>query len=245
MPKIIPGYKPSKKKEIPWRSIFLFILLLGFIAGIIYLFIFSPIFKIKTIEMGRIVGANREDILNLINEDTLGKNIFLWQKNALEKEILAKDPLILNILVFKGLPSTLRIVFQETSAQISWQTQSKNYVIDERGRVLKEEENNKLVKVVDAKNLEIKPGEKIIPSTFINFVKDFYSEAYSAGIKITYFEVNESLFDLNAYTDKGLKLIINCNRSPSDMIDQYLKAIGKISPQEYVDLRFAHRVFIK
>jgi len=245
MPKVIPGQKIKKQRYIPFKEIFLSLFLLAVVSAIIYVFIYSPVFKIKEIEISALEGIKKEEVLDLIKKEAQGKNIFLFKGESLKKEISTKYPLILNVLIFKGLPSTLKVVFQETRPVLNWETNKKVYLVDEKGRIIKEGQNNKLLKVVDSKNIEVKQGAKIIPISFIDFFEEFNNEAIKKGLKISYFEIGESLFDINVYLDNGIKLMINSNREPSETLSQYSKAIELVRPKEYIDLRFSHRAFVK
>jgi len=247
MPKIIPGpaARRYKKLEIPWKRIFLSIFLLLLFFAAIYLLFFSSTFSIKEIEIGHIAQAEKEKIQNLAEEEALGKNIFIWQKSTLEKKITTQYPLILKIVIFKGLPHTLRIVIQETSPQLNWLSQDKSYLIDEKGRIIKEGKNNKLITIIDRKNLGVKQGDKILPVSFMDFIDDFNQQAEKIGIKIEYFEIYESLFDLWAKIKDGKKMIITPLRKPEEMLEQYQKSVALFTPSEYVDLRFPQRVFVK
>lgn len=247
MPKVLPGYKREKpKKIIPWKQIFLFIFFMLILSSLVYLLFFSSVFKIKDVELSAATQINREEVSLIIDNDAIGKNIFFWDKNNVEREINNRYPLVLNLLIYKGLPNTLKVVVQETAPKIVWETNAKLYLVDETGRVIKEGDNKDLIKVTDTKNLVINPGEKILPSFFINFLDEFNVGAKKIKLNIKNYEVNESLFDLSAVTDKNIRLILSPNRSAQEALSQYQKTIEKLGqPKTYIDLRFSHRVFVK
>jgi len=247
LPKIIPGYRKEKeKKKIPWKQIFLAILFLAIFSGLIYLLFFSPVFLIKDVEISNASQVDTNKVLTLVKKDSLGQNIFFWNKDNAQKLINENYPLSINLLVYKGLPNTIKIVIQETAPKIDWQIQDKHYLVDEEGRVIREGKDNKLIKIKDNKNVSIELGQKILPDFFINFVEDFLSKADEAGLKIDHFEVNESLYDLNAITDKNIKLILSPQRNAAETMDEYKKTIEKLGqPKEYIDLRFQNRAFFK
>ncbi len=245
LPKIIPGYRPVQKRDIPWGKILLGLLSLSVVGGLVYLFFFSPVFVIKEVEIGHTAGVDKDSIRELAFQDALGKNIFLWRGERLRGEILRKYPLVVQVLVYKGLPDTVKIVLQETTPVFNWETQGKSFLIGERGRVIKEGKNDKLFTVKDNKNLPVTIGKKIVPLSFVRFLQDFLQEARKEGLKIDHFEVNESLFDLWAVTADGLALIIAPTRTPKEMLYQFKKAKALFPPHEYIDLRFSHRVFVK
>ncbi|MCD6195090.1 FtsQ-type POTRA domain-containing protein [bacterium] len=245
MPKVIPGYRSSKKTEIPWKKIFLVIFFVAIISALFYLFLLSPVFVIKEIEIGHTAGVEKKEIEEIAKSEALGKNIFLWQGQNLKDQILSKNPLVLEVLIFKGLPHTVKIVLQETTPIMNWETGGKTFLLGEKGRVIKEGKNSKLLRVKDNKNLPVAIGRKIIPYSFGEFLLSFQKEAKEKGIKIDHFEINESLFDLWAFTDNGIALIVSPTRSPQEMLSQFIRAKEMIAPTEYIDLRFSHRVFVK
>jgi cell division septal protein FtsQ len=246
-PKIIPGYRAQKtKREIPWRTIFLAIIFATLFLGLIYLLFLSPVFKIKTVELSVTAQVNHEEVQNLLKQDALGKNIFSWNKNNVEKAINSRYPLVNNLLVYKGLPNTLRIVIQETMPKIQWETGDKIYLISTDGLVINEGKDDNLIKVVDTKGLPINQGERILPSFFIDFLSNFKDEAKKMDLNIKNFTVSESLFDLTAVTDKNIKLILSPTRSATESLKEYKDAVDKVGqPKEYIDLRFTNRAFVK
>jgi cell division septal protein FtsQ len=246
-PKVIPGYRPKKPKtQIPWRIILLAIFFGALFLGLIYVLFLSPIFKIKDVELSVTTQVNHDQVLTLIKQSAIGKNIFFWDKSNIEKEIQNQYPLTADLLVYKGLPNTIKIVIQETTPKIEWLTGNKIYLIDDQGQVIKEGVNDQLIKVVDTKNLSINPGDRILPSFFINFLTDFTTQAQKFGLKIKNFSVSESLFDLTAVTDKNIRLILTPTRSAAESLNEYKQTIDKLGqPQQYIDLRFPNRAFVK
>ena len=246
-PKVIPGYRPQKaKKQIPWRKILLSIVLGILLIGLFYFLFFSPIFKIKTVELSVTSQVNHDQVLKILQQDAIDKNIFLWNQNSVQKEVENRYPLATNLLVYKGLPNTLRIVIQETTPKIQWETGGKIYLISDSGQVINEGTNNGLIKIIDTKNLAINPSERILPTFFIDFLSDFNDEAKTMGLNIKNFTVSESLFDLTAVTDKNIRLILSPTRNAAESLKEYKEAVDKVGqPKEYIDLRFTNRAFVK
>jgi cell division septal protein FtsQ len=247
MPKVLPGFRREKpKKQIPWKQIFVGILVAIIFLGLIYLLFFSAVFKIQDVELSGANSADQNIILQMVKQNAVGKNIFLWDKNTVENEIYSQYPLISTVSVYKGLPNAIKVVLQNTTPVIDWQTGGQTYLIDQNGKVIKQAAQNGLIKVVDLENLAVNPGDEILPQFFINFLNDFLTATKKTNLKIDHFEVSESLYDLSAVTNKNIKLILSPERNPSDMLQQYQQATGKVGlPQQYIDLRFPNRVFVK
>ncbi len=244
LPKVLPAPR-QKRLVFPWKKVLLGLVGGGALGGICYFFFFSPVFKIREVEVGttQMVPAERIEQITLKNAE--GKNIFLWRKEKVTSQIKREFPWVLEVFVYKGLPHTLKVILQEASPALNWYSQGRYYLVEEKGRVLKEAKKEGLIVVEDEKNLPVKIGQKLVPASFVEFLQGFCEEGKKRGFSVEKFLIGESFFTVKAVLKNGLQLIITPTRAPEEMWEQFIRAKEKIPPSEYVDLRFPQRVFVK
>lgn len=243
VPKVFQPPRDEEKLILPRIFKILSIIVILFL-GLIYLFFFSPVFQIKNIE---IVGSPNDGVRNQLDalKDT---NIFSFHAQPLEQEIIAKNQNYLAVKVYRGLPDTIRVKFQDREARIIWTSQGQRYLVDKEAILFQKTEGiSDLPIVVDKRNLDVEIPTQIATANFIDFVKSANTEIGQSNLVIQEFEVNETTFQLEVVTDKGFKIIFNTLRPLSEQIDAfrtvYEKSQGQI--KEYIDLRVEGWVYYK
>lgn len=211
--------------------------------GLVYLFFFSPVFQIKNIE---IVGSPSDEVRQKL--DALkNTNIFSFHAKQLEQEIIAKNQNYLAVKVYRGLPDTVRVKFQDREAKIIWQTQGQRYLVDKDAILFQKSEGiSDLPIVVDTRNLDIKIPTQIATANFVDFVKSAHAEINQSNLVIQQFQINETTFQLEAITE-GFKIIFNTLRPLSEQIDAFRTVYEKNQDEikEYIDLRVEGWVYYK
>ncbi len=219
-----------------WGNIGLLILI---VFGLWFVF-YSRFFQIKEI----IIEGN-----SLVSSDRISKNIDLGQnifrfniKNTREK-IIANNPLIGDVAIYRGIPNALKIVILERKPQIIWQSGDKYYLVDESGTVGREVSNSEfpdLIRIADRKNMPVHVGQHLLSESFINFSekinRDFFSEV---NIHPTGYYITETTFDPYVQTDSGFFVKFDTARDAkkqlSDLKDIIIAYRSNI--HEYVDVR--------
>lgn len=242
-PKVFNSPRDKKKTVWPKYLKIILISLIGLIV-LIYFFYFSPFFKIKNIE---VIGPTTEDIQTPLSY-LKGRNIFLVNSKNIKKQITENRPEYANILVLRGLPSTLRIKFQERAGKIVWQSNGIYYLVDKDAIAFKEASfDEKLPLVIDSKNLEVKVPSIVAPSNFIEFIRNAASQSKDLGLNIVNFVVNETTFQVDALTEENLKIKFDTTRPLSDQIDALKRVYfeHKSAIKEYIDVRVEGWVYYK
>ena len=249
---------PREKNEIYgiknfWPRLILFLILFFLIFGFfIYGLFFSPWFKIKNIE---IVGSTTEDIKGKL-QDLVGKNIFSFHANEIEEGLASEDRSFSNVKIFRGLPDTVRVVFENRAPKIIWQSLGKNYLIDADAILYKEADETELdslPKVLDSNNLSVKIPSQIATPDFTDFVQNANDALKRVQIQIDHFEVSETTFQISAIVKnevvdaQSVRIIFNTLRPLSEQIDAFNKVYSqnKGDIKDYIDLRVEGRVYYK
>lgn len=242
IPKIYSAPKDQIKKPVP-RFIKYLILILAILAGLVYLLFFSSIFTVKNIVTE---GSPNDETLTYLQQFK-GKNIFMIQAKEIAYVVKEKNTQFKTVDVTLGVPSTLRVIFAERIPVAVWQTNGKSYLLDENAIAFKQTDmlSKDLITVMDSKNIEVIPPVQIASSNFINFIKDVNSKIGQLDMKIVKFEIGETTFQVDAITDKNIKIIFDTTRSVSDQMDAAQKAYKekKDEIKQYMDVRVEGKVY--
>ncbi|MEI7791982.1 MAG: FtsQ-type POTRA domain-containing protein [Candidatus Berkelbacteria bacterium] len=237
-------YNPAKKKKpdrlrfsFAFFKFILFILVLIAIAW--YLFISSK-FIVKDVIVEGTNLLSKDQIAAMIPKN---QNILLLDTKDVSNKISIKFPEVADVQIFRGLPDAIKIVILEKEGSIVWQSGGFKYLVSTQGEVARQivgEEGANLPIVIDKRNLPIVEGQRIVSANFIVFVKNIYANfATETNIKPAYFEIDETTFDVNLYTDAGIYIKLNSLRSSNKQLENLKKVLVEKRPDihEYVDLR--------
>lgn len=243
VPKVFQAPRDEEKSVLP-KIIKIAIFVIIILAGLAYLFLFSPVFKIKNIE---VVGSPSDEVRQKLDE-LKGKNIFSFHAAKLEEEIIAANQNYFSVRVYRGLPDTIKVKFQDREPKIIWQTQGKKYLVDKDAVLFQElSGQSDLPMVVDTNNLDVKIPEQIGTANFVDFVKSANAEINKSNILVTEFQIHETTFQIEAIIDKNFKIIFDTLRPLSEQIDAFRTVYekNKDNIKEYIDLRVEGWVYYK
>ena len=243
-PKIYSAPKEQKEFVLPkFVKILIWISIL--IIGFIYLIYFSPVFKIKNIQ---IVGDPQKETIDYL-KTLKNQNIFHPITEHQKENILRQHHAQLNIKISKGIPNTLRVIFDARTEKIIWLSGKDSYLVDANGIAFQKEQNSSnLIKVLDKKEIKVIIPSQVATQNFINFIISSQEKINSyKEFKVDHFEINETTFQVDAITNKNIKIIFDTTRSLSDQIDAFQKVYDEKSAEitEYVDLRVEGVVYYK
>jgi cell division septal protein FtsQ len=243
-PSVFSGSKKLEPKKIGRPALtfsqFKKIVLASIVISSIWLFFFSSYFSIKDV----FVEGNQLVSKGVIAAyASTGDNIFRFKINDTKNKLLTEHPEIKDVLIYKGIPNAIKIVVLEEDPKVVWQTNDKKYLISSQGKVAKEiptDEFKDLPLIMDKKNIAVVPGQKLVSPNFIAFLQNINNQFFDqTNIKINHFEVQDTTFDLNIYTEAGFFVKLNTMRSSTKQLEN-LKTILITKRQdihEYVDLR--------
>jgi len=231
---------PEKRKfHFSFATFKLILLVVALLVAGYYLFL-SPIFIVNDVIVEGTNLVSKDEVAKMIPKN---QNLLLLNTQNVSNNIKARFSEISDVQIFRGLPDAVKIVVLEKEGSIVWQSNGTKYLVSTQGDVARQiigDEGAGLPVVVDKKDLPLKAGQRIVSANFIVFVKNVYdSFAAETNIKPTYFEINETTFDVNLFTEAGFYVKLDSLRSSKKQIDNLkLVLAGKRSDiHEYVDLR--------
>lgn len=243
-PKIYnPPAAPQKKGELS-KFFKIFLILVIFLGGLVYLLFFSPLFQVKNVVVDSAVSEANSEF-----EKLKGRNILTLRSADIEKEIISQFGDLANLKIVRGLPDTLKIQLEARQSKMVWQVEERNYLVDSQGLIIKEiQGESDLPKVKDNKNLPVLANQVVASEIFLNFIVEASSKFPEVvGSRISSFEVNETIFQVDALTDQGWKVIFDTTRSVDSQLSGLKQFLSEHKDEmiEYADVRIEGKVYYK
>jgi len=242
-PKIYSPPKEQEKFVLPkFLKIIIWVVII--LAVLFYLAFFSPVFKIRNLE---IVGTPKDETKAYL-ETFKGSNIFLLKTGPIQQQLVNANPQFLNINIFKGIPNILRVVFEERSPKIIWKSGDNQYLVDDQGIAYKVSDSAEILpQVTDTKTVVVNLPMQVATSNFIDFVTGAQDQVKISDLKIDHFEIADTIFQVSAVTNKNIKIIFDTTHSLSDQNDAFQKVYSehKNDIKEYLDVRVEGVVYYK
>lgn len=244
--------KPVRKPErnFNWRLFWFLIKLLLLLFLVIYIYCFSPIFKIKDVIISGNDKIPTERIEMYVPKSG---NIFSFNAGEVERNIINIIPEIKSVKIYKGIPNALKIIVEEQQPNLLWQSGISYYLVNDGGVAYKDvtssiTEYGSLARINDLRNLPVKLQTQIVSNHFILFTNKIFSEIKEqANVDPDYFAIDETTVDLYLYTKNGFFIKFDTLRD-ADMQTANLKLIlvqRRSDVHEYVDLRVNGWAYIK
>lgn len=181
-PKYQNPYFP-KKKLPAWAKVITptRVLYLIFLTVAVYFFLFSLVFKIKTIEISGNAEITKDQINEAVNAELSQNRFFIFSRNnffmAKEQRIedcLTEKFVLKKAQVIKNLPGNLIIEVEERIPNLTYTTQEKYFYLDLDGNathsVEKDAINESFPKLIDKNNRPVKLGENAVPENIVSLV---------------------------------------------------------------------------
>lgn len=243
-PSFFAGSKIEHKKRIKLPSSLTLkrVAYLLLICFIVYYLFLSKKFSVKEVIIEGNYSVADEEITKFIPE---GANIFRINSGKISSQLLNDNKTIRDIQIYKGFPNAIKVVMSEHEGKILWETDSTRYLINSNGMVIdkisdinKDESSLPLIK--DMKNIKISEGDIIISPSFVAFIANVNNQIFDfTNIKPSHFEVTETTFDVNLYTEAGFYIKLDTTRSSAKQLDSLKRVLvaKRDAIHEYVDLR--------
>jgi len=222
---------------------------------LLYLIIYSDLFKVKSVEVQGADMINPEEIRSMawadINRLKMlvfpGRNLIFINSNRISQEISAKYSLN-KIEVEKGWQK-ISITIEEKAAYLIAYNDKAYYFIDASGTVTKEltaedlaEYRNKFP--ILSLNQDLKVNNQPISGRFINYVLELNDAFKANNIRVRGFESGE-VDQATVLTEAGWKALFNINMPLSRSVENMMLVLNKKlagKKFDYIDLRFGDRV---
>jgi cell division septal protein FtsQ len=223
---------------------------------LIYIIIYSALFKVKTVEVQGTDMINPEEISALVNNNINrwklfifpGKNLLFINTGKIKNEIASKYSL--NKLEISKSWQKLAVVLEEKAAYLIANNNKTYYFIDGSGTVTKELTANDLNKYGSkfpqlSLVRDLKINEQPVSGRYVNYILELDSALKAANIKIKGYD-SGGVDQVTVLTEPGWKAHFSINNPVSRSMENLLLVLNKKlagKKFEYIDLRFGDRVY--
>lgn len=250
MPRIYGNLQEPRRS---WKGARRFAVVVFWTVGLVflvYLFFFSRVFTVKTVEVEGTLLADAEALAA-----TVPKGQRIWSlSDELLNELIRHDPVVRSARLFRGLPSSVRVVVQERQAVAAWLTAGTLNLVDENGIVFRQFAENEtpadgryaeviagLLRIVDTHNVPVREGQTVAGQGFITFVQDTMGNfaEYVPDIAWERAEIEATLYDLKFVSATGLAVTFNTLADSGAQVRNFarLRDQASLSERAQVDLR--------
>ncbi len=224
-------------------------------AGILYLILFSGVFRVKTVDVKGTRELSSDQIISDINasmeKEFFKGNILFFDTDGAERN-LKKKYALKTLKITKHYPDRISVNLDEYVLELEWLSGGKYYLVDEKGKVVgvAPGKRNDLVTIEDKKNLPVEIGKSMVTPEFIRFIQ-YLNQNFTkdTGAKITKIEINDNFNEAVVQTTLGFYITFDTTRDPAHELANLAAAIN--SPEikghhlTYMDMRIKDRVFYK
>ena len=242
--------KKEKRKAKRKKVVFYFFILI-IIGGLVYLFAFSPIFKIKSID----ISGNRNIPSEEIISNLQNRNIFLTTKSSIKNQLIKKFPEILDLKLSKNLfKRELHIEIIEREAIGILCAEDKCFYFDKDGIVFGSTSANSegttiIVKDYSDRNYNL--GDKVFDKNLIDNILSIKNElASKLDLGVSSFDIDTyPIEELRVVTNESWYILFNLKNNIKSQLSALEVALNeKIqnrSALQYIDLRIENRIYYK
>lgn len=246
-----------------YGKVFLFFLMLIIISGLIYLFLFSPVFQIKKIIIN---GTDRAEEVSQIEKMTgeymaqhwfvfSQKNLFVFRSAGLIT-LLKQKFVVKEITISKKRPNILIINIEKNKPILIWRSGTNYFTVLENGWLFQPINNllDYALPVATSENTstDILWQKEYANAKQIEFINNIFKlfPFYLKEIKIKEFVIGESnSHDIKAITERGWWLLFSFDNSPEETLTNlktaWEKDIKEAGGLQYVDLRIKDKIYYK
>lgn len=225
---------------------------------LIYVILYSDLFKIKNIEVQGTDMINPAEIQSLAQEKTRGRiwlvfprsNLIFFNKSNLIKEINNKY-LLDKLEIEKGWRKII-IRVQEKAAYLIYNNLKAQYFLDSTGAITKEMSAEDIGKYGQKFSTvyvmqDVNVGDKPVSARFVNFILELNKALDTSGIKVKNYE-GGGVDQVNLVSPDGWRVYFSLNIPMSQSIENLTAILSqklKGKKFDYIDLRNGDKVYYK
>lgn len=253
-----------RKKRTGRKKRRLFIILILLVLILVYIFLFSPVFKIRAIE----VSGNKEIETEEIKDKFSYGNIILATEENIKNDLIKKIPKIADLEINKNLiKRVVNLIIKERErlgivCQVSEQeTRNKKqetieecFYIDKQGVIFEDapQTSGSLILLIkDYSQRDFYLGKEVFEEKIMNFISKIKENLFlETGVRVSDFNIlSLPTKELKVITSQGWYILFDLERGAENQILALKAALEEKIPNreglEYVDLRIENRIYYK
>lgn len=211
-------------------------------------------FNIRTIDVEGVKSLPAE-LVRTKTETALGKaffgrNLLTMRAGKSTRELQAAEPLLKTVTLERHWPNRLKVIVEERQPSLNWTSGNQTFLIDGDGTAIGPTTEPGLANVVDSTNLPVKPGDRVAPRRFVEFIGNLNAQIPSSGVKVTGYRVPDTTSEVYAVTEMGYIIKFDTTRGAGDQMADLVKVLQTLSqlrksPAEYIDLRIPNKAYYR
>lgn len=236
------------------------ILIASLVLILVYIFLFSPLFKIRAIE----VSGNKEVETEEIKNNFSYKNIFLFTEKKIKDDLISKFPKISDLEVRKNLiKRVVNLIIKERErmgivCQVDRIEEGEKikdcFYVDKQGFIFEDapQTSGSLILLIkDYSNRDFRLGQKVFEERIMNFISKIKENLFlETGVRVLDFNIlSFPTKELKVITSQGWYILFDLERGAENQILALKAALEEKIPDreglEYVDLRIENRIYYK
>lgn len=222
------------------------------VAAAVYGLLMGPMFHVKTVDVRGTSFLSKDAVANDV---PLGVNVWFLPTSDIEQAIRRDNPIIEEVHVLRGLPSSALVEVTERTSEVFWITGNTGSVLDENGtpylqyhldtlaneRPEVQQAIASLPRIVDTSGLGATIGQTVTSLPFMQFVRgvaDAMGQVLPT-LGVDHFEVGATTYTAALVTKSGLRVLLNTLDDPGVQVRNLarLNRDGKLQGAHTVDLR--------
>ena len=122
-------------------------------------------------------------------------------------------------------------------------------MVNEKGVVFNEVSGETDLPIIrDSKDLPVERGQQVASANLIDFVRQLtYRFPEVVGFGVVYFEIEETIFQINALTERGWLIKFETTREAEDQLEDLKQFLAEHEAEvsQYIDVRVKGKVYFK
>lgn len=245
------------KKKKTQKLLKILVLLVG--VFLLYFFLFSDYFQIKTVEIKGINKISQQKFENILNDYRYSRKLLLFSRNNLLlfsknkfRQRIGDSYLLESMKIDKDFPNTLKIEIQEKKADIILINDTQCMHLDDRGVVVEYCDGaiiEQLIKIKDLRNHSLVIGDQALKEDVLNYlvqVKQYLTTKIPIDLIYYNFESSDSI---KIETGQNFDIYLNLELPYQDQLDRLFILLGseevknQLNHIKYFDLRFGEKLY--
>lgn len=219
---------------------------LGLVAFGVWLFMWSPVFRVKAVlPQGELTDAVTTNLLALA-----GQNLFRVSESQVLAQLRQIEPTVARVLFTRGFPNELHVTVSRHHPALIWQTGETNWAVDEEGVVFQFDPTlaDGIPRVIDRRNPQVGVGQQFVSPELVADIRTAFAELPSRlGGAVSHGEIEETTRSLKLVTEWGWGVYVDTYRPLPGQFENFGLVMRDYRDQvhEYVDLRLEGWAYVK
>lgn len=259
MPKIYGNVEQPRRSFAGVGRFFKMLLWVLLGAGAIYALFFGPFFRIRTVEVEGATLTSGDQFAKLVPK---GDSLWTFPESDIIKQVMA-NPLVLSVGVFRGIPSTVKLVLQERKPELAWHSGTSVVLLDADGYAFQSFAQDNLPAlstpagkaiaaiphIYDTKSVPVSLNTQVASSTFVQFVTSTKEQLTTdlPTLNFDRIEITDTTYDVAFITKEGMHVLMNSAGDAGVQVRNLTRLVHqqKVAFNSQVDLRIDRWAYVR